>query len=225
MSKEAKSDTVLAYCLLKQDLFFSKIPADEVPRYVQTALDAGAEAAAEHAHQSVKDWYEQYQIKIVYKDRGAAFGGTEFRAQIDYTGKEPHIVLYRQALDRLSQVCPDVETAILGHELFHYLEVTRKRHVSDQLPPVVTFRLGPLQRKAAIQTASEIAAHKFSKDLGGLPYLGNYYDYLYLVQTGKLQSQTLKASLKVLAQEYQSLCGEGTHPPTESEVRNGSRER
>jgi hypothetical protein len=77
----------------------------------------------------------------------------------------------------------------LAHEYFHYLEFTSGQSVSERLESVETFRLFGLSRKAKINKCSEVAAHAFAKTSLGLPWLPNGYDYIYLVETGKMKEE------------------------------------
>jgi hypothetical protein len=51
-------------------------------------------------------------------------------------------------------------------------------------------------RKARIQRCSEIAAHAFAKELLGLKELPNVYDYIYLVNSGKMKKDYFAGMLK-----------------------------
>ena len=58
--------------------------------------------------------------------------------------------------------------------------------MAEELEPVICFRILGIQRKAHIRRCEEVAAHAFAKELLGLPVLPNFYDYLYLMGTGKM---------------------------------------
>jgi len=74
----------------------------------------------------------------------------------------------------------------LAHEFFHIWEYQNDRSIVDELEPIVSLRVLGFQRTSHIYKCGEIAAHAFAKELLGLPFLPNFYDYLYLMNTGKM---------------------------------------
>lgn len=196
---------ILAYSLLKQDIFFEKIPVEERVTYARQALNMGALMADEHMDKTVQEWFEFYKIKLIYKEKGPMVGGVHFRAQINYSTKKPSVTIFKEGIDELKDICPTIEVAVLAHELFHYLEIINNQHVNEQLPSIITNQIGQWKRKATIRTTSEIAAHKFAEIVGGFPLLTNYYDYLYLLQDNKITKANLQQYFDETANELTSL--------------------
>ena len=59
----------------------------------------------------------------------------------------------------------------------------------EKLEKVVTLRLLNFTRKARILRCSEIAANSFAKELLQLKELPNVYDYIYLINSGKMSKE------------------------------------
>ena len=74
----------------------------------------------------------------------------------------------------------------LAHEFFHIWEYRERRSIAEELEPVVSMSFLGLRRRVHINRCGEIAAHAFAKELLGLPFLPNFYDYRYLIDTGAM---------------------------------------
>ena len=79
----------------------------------------------------------------------------------------------------------------LAHEFFHIWEYRERRSIAEELEPVVSMSFLGLRRRVHINRCGEIAAHAFAKELLGLPFLPNFYDYRYLIDTGAMTQAEL----------------------------------
>ncbi len=61
------------------------------------------------------------------------------------------------------------------------------------------------KRKSSIIKCSEIAAHSFSKEILGAKFLPNIYDYLYLIELGKISLDDFKKIIICLEQELNNM--------------------
>lgn len=158
--------------------------------------------------------YEDAGIGIIYEEKSGEQYGVSFRAQSEY-GKDgsAKVLIYRQSIAELARHSRDVELSEeealqihLAHEYFHYLEYhsseipdekTMKVYdhgfVSDYLEPVELTRFLGRRRTGGILRCSEIAAHAFAKELTGVSILPNYFDYTYLMDTGRLREKDFLA--------------------------------
>jgi len=75
---------------------------------------------------------------------------------------------------------------ILAHECFHFLEFSSKEIVSEKLDSISTIKILNYTREAKIQSASEIAANGFAKEILHLDHLPNYYDYMFMLKEGSI---------------------------------------
>lgn len=185
------SDYELAYEQLSRDLLFHKIPSGQIEYYVNTAMNIGAEAAAEYQNKDICALCAENGVFIEISDRSGKFLGTRMRAEIDMQGDENKIILYQQSIDDIAKAVLDclpceqqlskdkIRKMHIAHEFFHFIEHQNKCCVNEMLPKVITFRILGLKRKASIITLSEVAAHSFSKRLLDLPHYPYLYDKLY----------------------------------------------
>jgi hypothetical protein len=205
LARLAADDRVPAWLELEQDPVFAHLTPGQRRWYVERALGIGREQAAMVAGQAPGGVAEQLGAKVRVVDRESRFAGVEVRAEHD--SETGVITLYapsvRQVADLLSQVLPEpwsleqVEGLHVAHELFHHLEATRIGPVHEQLPPVVTFRLGRVwQTRSRARRCREIAAHAFARTLMDLPFLPNAVDWLVLIATGKWSEQALVGALE-----------------------------
>lgn len=188
-------DRVLALCELKNDLLFHKIPKEELSAYVDGSLAAGREAAARFAGRDVEDLYRENGIGLRYADSGKRSYGVMLRGQVTMGARECGVEVYRESIEELSRnsawegrslTYDEALRLHLAHEFFHFWEYKNGASISQRMGGVVTFSLLGLRRTAKINRCEEVAAHAFAKELLGLPCLPNLYDYLYLINTGRM---------------------------------------
>lgn len=201
-------DRVLALCELSNDLLFHKIPRGELPLYVDRSLAAGRAAAACFAGQDIEELYRKHGISIRCSDSGKRSYGLMLRGQVTMSEQACAVEVYRESIEELSRnsawngkslTYHEALCVHLAHEFFHFWEY--KNHVSivEQLGDVETFSLLGLRRTAKINRCEEIAAHAFAKALLGLPCLPNLYDYLYLINTEKLERGAFEGLISKMA--------------------------
>ena len=159
-------DEVLALCEISNDLLYHKIPKEKLAYYINESLDMGRKTDKKHTKICL------YEGSIRELAENSGFEGRK-------------ALTYEEALK-----------IHLGHEFFHYLEYIKKDFVPDRLEEIVTMRLLTFTRKARIQRCSEVAAHAFAKELLGLKELPNVYDYIYLVNSGKMKKDYFAGMLK-----------------------------
>ncbi len=213
---DAMEDRVLALCELSNDLLFHKISPNRLGYYVDGALDAGRRAARNFSGRSIQQIYQENGISIRYAGSGKQSYGVILRGQSVMSDAECSVEIYQESIDALASHSSweggalSAQAALeihLAHEFYHIWEyrnhcsiaeelepVTRyhiweyRNHcsIAEELEPVTRFQILGIQRKAHIRRCEEVAAHAFAKEMLGLPVLPNFYDYLYLMGTGKM---------------------------------------
>ena len=199
-------DEVLALCELSNDLLYHKIPKEKLAYYIRESLEIGKATAKEFLKRDILDLCEENKIEIEYIRESKKTYGVAYRAQVEMDKKHTKICLYEGSIRELAENSDyegrkalTYEEALkihLGHEFFHYLEYTKKDFVPERLEEIVTMKLLTFKRKARIQRCSEVAAHSFAKELLGLKELPNVYDYIYLVNSGKMKRDNFTGMLK-----------------------------
>jgi len=183
--QSAFDDNSLALRELSLDRMFPRIRPEDYQLYIARSLEIGRTAAATYLGRPPRDIAELLKVRIVYFD--AELQGA-FAARSEYDSGTQTIALYRYSIAALQARLNEFgmqtdQTAAadihIAHELFHHLEATLLGRVDHRLPSVSvwtcgSFRLG----RAPIRRCREIAAHKFAKDLLGLPFLPNALDLM-----------------------------------------------
>lgn len=186
-------DEVLALCELSNDLLFHKIPKERYIYYVSHSLNAGKKVARTYLGKNIEEECRKNGIKIQYSETTNSYCGVQFRAQVSMGKEETIITLYTKSLNELAQHSSfenstplSYETALsihLCHEFYHFLEHKGNNSISEKLDAIETIKVPFFTRKAHINRCSEIAAHAFAKEMTGIEYLPNIYDYIYLMNT------------------------------------------
>lgn len=188
-------DRVLALCELSNDLLFHKISPNRLGYYVDGALDAGRRAARNFSGRSIQQIYQENGISIRYAGSGKQSYGVILRGQSVMSDAECSVEIYQESIDALASHSSweggalSAQAALeihLAHEFYHIWEYRNHCSIAEELEPVIRFRILGIQRKAHIRRCEEVAAHAFAKEMLGLPVLPNFYDYLYLMGTGKM---------------------------------------
>lgn len=205
------SDEILGCMELKQDPLFHKIPEAKIPYYVHESLRAGRHAAASYKGSSIRRMCEEAGLHYEVTNASGEYHNVSFRAQIDFTKKQPEIILYASSLQGMQRVCrdilgeptsaaePDMETLVdihLAHEFYHWLEYRDAAFTNERLEPIEVFKLGPYTKRSTVVQCSEIAAHAFCKEVLDLPCLPNLLDYAYLITEKHMQAEAFEQQLE-----------------------------
>lgn len=210
---EKLNDRTLAYAELKNDLLFQKIPKDKINYYVNESLNFGKNKAKQYLTKDLKRLCEDNGVKIEIVNKSGNFYGVKFRAEISFSKKENIIKIYESSLIDLMNTCnkvacfkeklsyEDVFNMHLAHEFYHFLEYKENKQTNELLDKITLMNFGFFKRKSSIIKCSEIAAHSFSKEILGAKYLPNLYDYLYLIDMGKISIDEFKEMVICWEQE------------------------
>lgn len=186
------TDEFLAFLELKQDLFYDKIPKDEIPYFVRESLQFGSQKAHQLNFADVQQLYTDANIRIREETHNGVFFKVELRAQFESDRKGNHqVYLYQASIQKLAAAnhlsADQMKDIVLAHEYFHYLEEQNQQHLSEMLASVETMKILSWTRTVKIRRASEIAANAFAKELLRLEHLPSYFDYQYLFKEKKLE--------------------------------------
>ena len=192
------SDEALAMAELSADAVFGKIPEDRYLYYISNSLLAGEEASESYAGMPADELSEKLGVSVVIEEKSARLGAVDLRAQARTENGRTTIHIYRESLELLAAESAwdgypalDMETVLgthIFHELFHVLE-ERNGYVSDKLDTVRAWKLLSYENRAHVVRCSEIAAHRFAQKMLSLPWLPVFYDYIYLIRSGKLSME------------------------------------
>ncbi|WP_461207361.1 hypothetical protein [Clostridium sp. DL1XJH146] len=205
------SDELLALCELSNDLLFHKIPKEKYMYYIKNSLKCGEEFAEKYCGQNIRELYKKNGIIIKYSEEKNSYCGVQFRAHVVIDKKETIVTMYTKSLNEFSDNSSyqgndyiSYDTALdmhLCHEFYHFIEHKEEFTISEKLDEIVTIKLPFFTRKAHINRCSEIAAHAFAKKMLQLKYLPNIYDYIYMVNTGKMSREKFDELLNDLSQK------------------------
>jgi len=194
---ENNSNILCAFLELEQDLFFDKIPKDKYWYYIDAAIKQGKKIYEEYKPIDIYELYKQHHIQIIMDSKGGEFYKVRLRAQFEFDKQGNHkVYMYQKSIQELAKYLNmDADTITkmyLCHEFFHFDEMTQNRIVAEQLDKVQRTKILGKKLYASIQRTSEISAHVFAQCMMKLPYMTNYYDYLYLMELNEIPSDYLE---------------------------------
>ncbi|QCT19389.1 hypothetical protein FEM41_06830 [Jejubacter calystegiae] len=195
----------LAWLDLRGDAVFNKIPPARRRYYLDSALAAGERAASTLQTRDIRSLYAENGIEIKLEQGEGLFFSVRFRAQFEYSEAKSirRVTLYQPSLESLRTSCERAGQPVtleqiidihLAHEFFHFLEHHQNQPVGATLEKVCHFALGPWRSYSTVAATSEIAAHRFCQRVNGLACYPSWYDWLWLIDTGK-QTQQERDSL------------------------------
>ncbi|MDR1638338.1 MAG: hypothetical protein LBT59_01460, partial [Clostridiales bacterium] len=183
-------------------------PVSKIPYFTDGSLKAGQDAASGFIGADVRDLCKERGILIEKRKGGKSAFGVTLRGMSEMGPNGFRIELYEESLASMAETCgfeyAQAEDAHLAHEFFHYLEYSSVP-VPQMLGKVQTFKLLGLKREACINRASEVGAHSFAKALLGLQVLPNFFDYQYLIGSGKMTQEAFDGKIR----EMEKLLQEG----------------
>ena len=178
-TKMEADDRFLAYLELRKDTFFHKIPSQKIRYYIDGALAYGKQLAATQDFVSATELCNRLGVTVV-KDTESDM--RTVRGSLELTKKDQTIRIYQQSLLQVARhhnvPLAQLEEAALLHEIFHLLE-ERTQSAAERLGRINTLQFLGFKRRATVRQTREIAAHAFVKERMQLPYLPNYWDYLW----------------------------------------------
>lgn len=205
------NDQILAYGALKNDLLFHKIPKHKYQYYIQESLRIGKEKAKQLKQIPIHQLCQQNNIMIEYAKQDGKFYGVRFRANIEMSENEKKIVLYNDSLEEIAKASQkflhqditleDVINIHLAHELFHFYEYMDKQPTNDTLESIVRMKIGPKKLYSTVMSTCEIAAHAFAREMLGLDFLPNLFDYFLLIEQGEMTLDEFQILLKQWKEE------------------------
>ena len=205
-------DEVFAYCDLKEDLSFACIPPQARKSYIETALQAGRQAAEKYAGQSLLSVLQHNGVTV---RRFEDAPGGDLHAQICYDDKMRQIDLFLPMTRKLSEAmaktpypvtAEQVEEMFLAHEFYHYLEYAQGQGTEALCPPVKKKMLGLFSVQSRVIRMREIAAFVFSKQICRAAVHPKAMDYALLCDRRGQPYSELCAWVGRLQAEYEAAC-------------------
>lgn len=206
------SDEACAFCDLREDLVYPRIPRARRSCYLARGLALGREAAARYPLQQLRGLLEQDGVVL---NRVAQPSPSGLHAQICYDKKTRQIDIFTATARAMAEALQDtglalsaaqLEELFLAHEFYHWLEYSSGQLASEQCEPVEWPVLRLFRRRAWVRRVDEIAAFAFAKEVCGLPVHPKALDYLFLYRQQGRESGQIAPLLAALEEEYRREC-------------------
>lgn len=207
-----RPDALWAYCDLKEDFAYAKIPPGERQYYVEAGLAAGREQAKKYRNQNILSLLEKDGVEI---RRFSVKSPAGLHSQICYDGRVRQIDIFTETAGELAETMKDTpwpvtqketEQLFLAHEFYHWLEYSGRFLLEQQCRPVRIKILGIFSREIQIRRVSEIAAFSFTKEFCGLPVHPKMTDYLFMYRQKGKSFQEINEIFDKMEQEYRREC-------------------
>lgn len=160
-----------------RDILRDKISGEEKERMIKQSIDCGYEMAekAQKRLGTSEPWEmaDKLNLKVEYQDRGQIGDQILFALftppkEIQIM-KEPIDLAVKNGLLEDLMTAEQIESLILGHEIFHYLE-EEEEGIYTRSEKIVLWRLLGYENKSTVRALSEIGGMYFSKKINGFPY-------------------------------------------------------
>ncbi|SMO36365.1 hypothetical protein [Melghirimyces algeriensis] len=207
---------ILAFTELEQDEMYGMIPDSFIPRYLETAITFGKNAAFHERYNENLPHLMNRLMKSGIRVRFIKRNNTEstewVRAQ--YRRKPPTIEIHQSSMDQLrnffdrsgySVIEDDLIALHLYHEWFHHLEESTLGHTDQRVPKVQTKRWGPFSLRQRIHRLREIAAHAFTQEAMGLTWSPLLLDHIILFTERGWSKSRIREHFQQLKEKYTAL--------------------
>ncbi|MBA4494628.1 hypothetical protein ACFO25_12875 [Paenactinomyces guangxiensis] len=205
---------LLGFMELKQDNYFPFIPKEQIPFYIEKAIQFGQDAAQRYANDfSLKEF-----INILLKQGVRVnFVNTHpsdqwIRAQ--YLEKKSTIEIYRPSLVQIKSFFQEIDESVdekdiivlhLYHEWFHHLEEKKFGRTDRSLPKTRIKKWGPFVYKRGIRRTREIAAHAFTQAAMNINWSPLLLDYLLLFTRQGWTKTQIREHFQQIKNQYEQL--------------------
>lgn len=206
------SDEACAFCDLREDLVYPRIPRPQRSCYLARGLALGRAAAARYPLQQLRGLLLRDGVVL---NRVAQPSPSGMHAQICYDKKTRQIDIFTATARAMAEALRDagpaldaarLEELFLAHEFYHWLEYSSGQLASEQCEAVEWPVLGIFRRRARVRRVDEIAAFAFAKEVCGLPVHPKALDYVFLYHQQGKQSGQIAPLLAALEEDYRREC-------------------
>lgn len=193
---EMATDDILSLAILKEDVYYKKIPKDKIDYYIRESKKIGQEAAENllnnFPNKSIVEICKEKGVKVFLDYEEYDFEIVKLRGK--YDNDENCIDLYDLSIKKIGNAITNanvglkldyeqIKEMLLTHELYHYLEDKELGSTYDSLEKVNIFKTRIIKKEYPIVKTSDIAAHIFCKELLSISYHPKVLDYIYLIGT------------------------------------------
>ncbi|NPV70502.1 MAG: hypothetical protein HPY55_07660 [Firmicutes bacterium] len=185
-------DVVWGFVDLSRDPVYERLPPEAHRFCVQMALEIGSAAAFSEKDTFSGDaraWAEGLGMRIVEIHEGVTVQGAyAFPAGAELDLGLRAVILHGDHIEALTELLNraglNVQPETVAgwhvmHEGFHFLESSRLGWTFDRLARLDAGESFRLPARIRVRRTSEIAAHRFVKDLAGLSFLPCLLDWLW----------------------------------------------
>ncbi|TGY43389.1 hypothetical protein E5347_00855 [Clostridium sartagoforme] len=204
------NDEILSFLELKEDIVFHKIPKNKIRYFLNEASNIGRKEAKKYKDITLEKLLKDNGVEVIIEET-CPTKKLDIRGEIIFDKKEKKITIYKNSIDQLYKSLNEsgfkvsrekVYQIHLAHEFYHFLEFKNKKNTNELLEKVETISIGPIKRKSSILKTREIAAHSFCKELLNLKFHPKLMDYLFLIETKKVDKNDFKRYITELNNEY-----------------------
>lgn len=162
---------------LRNDLLFSKIPADRYSQLINKAWEIGSDTAWKYFAQYGTNNPEQLvrELGLILTEKEQGFVDPQYRICSEYYSNPRQIILYTDTigteLEKLWAKGFDkyhdyaaIRPLFIAHEIFHHIEC-HDIGLTSKKEKLAVFKWGPFHITSGIRALSEIGAHAFTKAL------------------------------------------------------------
>lgn len=210
------NDEILSLLELKEDTVFHKIPKNKVKYFIYEASNIGREEAKKYKESTLEDLLKENGVEVIIEET-CPTNRLDIRGEIIFDKKEKKITIYKNSMEQLYKSLNELGFKVsrekvykihLAHEFYHFLEFKNKKNTNELLDKVETIFIGPIKINSSILKTREVAAHSFCKELLNLKFHPKLMDYLFLLETKKINQNDFKNYITELNNEYLYLNGE-----------------
>lgn len=204
------NDEILSLLELVEDSLFHKIPKEKIKYYINEAIQIGKNLANEYKGKDIESLLKNHGVEVVIKECCES-KNLDIRGEIIFDKEEKQIIIYKNSINQIIETLKkhglsisrkEVYNIHLAHEFYHFLEYSNNDNTNYKLDKIEIVLGRLIKRKATILKTREIAAHAFCKEILNLKFHPKLLDYIYLIESKKINLIEFKKYIKELEENY-----------------------
>lgn len=204
------NDEILSLLELVEDSLFHNIPKEKIKYYINEAVQIGKNLANEYKGKDIESLLRNHGVEVVIKECCES-KNLDIRGEIIFDKEEKQIIIYKNSINQIIEFLKkhglsisrkEVYNIHLAHEFYHFLEYSNNDNTNYKLDKIEIVLGRLIKRKATILKTREIAAHAFCKEILNLKFHPKLLDYIYLIESKKINLIEFKKYIKELEENY-----------------------
>lgn len=187
-------DLLYGYCDLREDPLFSYLKQEDYKSIIEKSFEIADGTVSKLKGQRPGQVLRAHGVAIKMRRDTAGMSEVTIQSQIIYGRNQKVVEIFCDVLQQIGEVLngagieiayEDLVELHLAHETYHFFEMSNDSRTGELLGPV-HYKKMFFTRSGTLASASEIAAHYFTKKVCGIKFHPKMLDYVWMIKSGRM---------------------------------------